>query len=288
MWRCAPCSSPSVRGSPFPAAVPFTLQTFAVFTSCALLGGKRGCAAVALYMLLGAVGLRCSPALARAWACFSAPRGAISSALSLLALAMWGVEAKFGRGMAARVTGMALGLVLCYAFGTAWFMAVYTRANGPIALGAGAFHVRFPLYCAGLREDRPCGARLRAPCAAADQALSGRCRAGRKESHICRSTIRRNTGNSTCAQAPGLIRVPEMRFAAVRGQGDPNEEGGAYQRALSVLYALCYTLENEQTGRPQDRRLLRLRRAAPGRALVAGGRGDGRPFPTRTRFRGSP
>ena len=31
-------------------------------------------------------------------------------------------------------------------------------------------------------------------------------------------------------QKPQLIRVPEMRFAAVRGQGDPNEEGGAYQR----------------------------------------------------------
>ena len=49
-------------------------------------------------------------------------------------------------------------------------------------------------------------------------------------------------------KAPGLIRVPEMRFAAVRGQGDPNEEGGAYQRALSVLYALCYTLKMSKLG----------------------------------------
>ena len=49
-------------------------------------------------------------------------------------------------------------------------------------------------------------------------------------------------------QKPQLIRVPEMRFAAVRGQGDPNEEGGAYQRALSVLYALCYTLKMSKLG----------------------------------------
>lgn len=49
-------------------------------------------------------------------------------------------------------------------------------------------------------------------------------------------------------KAPGLIRVPEMRFAAVRGQGDPNEEGGAYQRALSALYALCYTLKMSKLG----------------------------------------
>ena len=49
-------------------------------------------------------------------------------------------------------------------------------------------------------------------------------------------------------QKPHLICVPEMRFAAVRGQGDPNEEGGAYQRALSALYALCYTLKMSKLG----------------------------------------
>ena len=49
-------------------------------------------------------------------------------------------------------------------------------------------------------------------------------------------------------QKPQLICVPEMRFAAVRGQGDPNEEGGAYQRALSALYALCYTLKMSKLG----------------------------------------
>ena len=49
---------------------------------------------------------------------------------------MWGVEARFGQGLPARVAGMALGLLLCYAFGTAWFMFVYARAGGPIGLGA--------------------------------------------------------------------------------------------------------------------------------------------------------
>ena len=40
-----------------PAAVPFTLQTFAVFAALNLLGGKRGTTAVLVYILLGAVGL---------------------------------------------------------------------------------------------------------------------------------------------------------------------------------------------------------------------------------------
>jgi len=37
--------------------------------------------------------------------------------------------------------------------------------------------------------------------------------------------------------------VPEANYIAVRGQGDPNEEGGAYQQAVIVLCAVAYTLK---------------------------------------------
>ena len=42
---------------------------------------------------------------------------------------------------------------------------------------------------------------------------------------------------------PELVDVPTARYIAVRGKGDPNEEGGAYQRAIVVLYAVAYTLK---------------------------------------------
>ena len=42
---------------------------------------------------------------------------------------------------------------------------------------------------------------------------------------------------------PEIITVPPMRFVAVDGQGDPNEEGGEYKGALEVLYAVSYTLK---------------------------------------------
>lgn len=42
---------------------------------------------------------------------------------------------------------------------------------------------------------------------------------------------------------PEIITVPTANYIAVRGQGNPNEEGGAYQQALSVLYAVAYTLK---------------------------------------------
>lgn len=42
---------------------------------------------------------------------------------------------------------------------------------------------------------------------------------------------------------PEIVTVPKSNYIAVRGQGNPNEEGGAYQRALSILYAVAYTLK---------------------------------------------
>ncbi len=41
---------------------------------------------------------------------------------------------------------------------------------------------------------------------------------------------------------PEIVDVPTANYVAVRGKGDPNEEGGAYQRAINVLYAVAYTL----------------------------------------------
>lgn len=42
---------------------------------------------------------------------------------------------------------------------------------------------------------------------------------------------------------PEIVTVPPANYIAVRGQGDPNETGGAYQQTISVLYAVAYTLK---------------------------------------------
>ena len=42
---------------------------------------------------------------------------------------------------------------------------------------------------------------------------------------------------------PEIVSVPKANYIAVRGKGDPNEEGGAYQQAIGVLYAVAYTLK---------------------------------------------
>ena len=42
---------------------------------------------------------------------------------------------------------------------------------------------------------------------------------------------------------PTIVTVPKANYIAVRGKGDPNEEGGAYQQAIGILYAVAYTLK---------------------------------------------
>ncbi|MBD5560620.1 MAG: transcriptional regulator [Clostridia bacterium] len=47
---------------------------------------------------------------------------------------------------------------------------------------------------------------------------------------------------------PELVTVPAMTYIAVRGQGDPNEENGEYQRALGLLYGVAYTIKMSRKG----------------------------------------
>ena len=42
---------------------------------------------------------------------------------------------------------------------------------------------------------------------------------------------------------PQIVDIPKVNYIAVRGKGNPNEVDGAYQKAISVLYAIAYTLK---------------------------------------------
>ena len=117
-----------------PTAVPFTLQTLGVFLAVGLLGGKLGTAAVVVYVLLGAFGL---PVFAN----FSGGAGVLLSntggyiiGFIFSALFMWAMEHLLGRRTWVLLVSMLAGLVICYAFGTAWFMLLYMRTTGPVGL----------------------------------------------------------------------------------------------------------------------------------------------------------
>jgi len=47
---------------------------------------------------------------------------------------------------------------------------------------------------------------------------------------------------------PMMIDVPEIRFVAVEGRGNPNDENGEYQKAIEVLYSIQYTIKMSKKG----------------------------------------
>ena len=47
---------------------------------------------------------------------------------------MWGIEKLFGKKTVTLFFSMILGLIVCYAFGTAWFITVYMRTSGNIGV----------------------------------------------------------------------------------------------------------------------------------------------------------
>lgn len=119
-----------------PAAVPFTLQTFGVFLTVGLLGGRRGSMAIALYLALGAAGLPVFAGFAGGIAYMMGPTGGYIVGFLLSALLMWLIESLLGKSMPVLIASMAAGLIICYAFGTAWFMTVYTGNTGEAGLAA--------------------------------------------------------------------------------------------------------------------------------------------------------
>ena len=119
-----------------PLPVPFTLQTFAVCAAMGILGGRRSTWAVAVYLLLGAVGLPVFSGFRGGLGALLGTTGGYILGFLAMPLVYWLITALLGERLPATAAAMVLGLLVCYAFGTAWFVILYTRTSGPITVGA--------------------------------------------------------------------------------------------------------------------------------------------------------
>ncbi len=117
-----------------PTTVPFTLQTFGVFMAVGILGGKRGTLAVLVYILLGAIGLPVFAGFSGGIGALLGTSGGYIVGFLFSALTMWLMENTLGRSAAVQIASMVIGLIVCYAFGTVWFMVVYTSQTGAVGL----------------------------------------------------------------------------------------------------------------------------------------------------------
>ena len=119
-----------------PAAVPFTLQTFGVFVAVGVLGGKRGTLSILVFILLGAIGIPVFANFSGGIGVLAGPTGGYIIGFLFSALLMWAMEKLPGKKSVMQIVSMIAGLIVCYAFGTVWFVIVYGRMNGPIGFTA--------------------------------------------------------------------------------------------------------------------------------------------------------
>ena len=117
-----------------PLPVPITLQTFAICLITAVLGLRLGLWAVVVYILLGAAGLPVFSGFRSGIGTLLGTTGGYIIGFVFTALVVGLGVKKFGRKPPLLAFFMAIGILLCYTFGTAWFVLVYTRTSGAIGV----------------------------------------------------------------------------------------------------------------------------------------------------------
>jgi len=114
-----------------PFTIPFTMQTFGVFITLRLLGGRRGTIAIGLYLLLGAVGVPVFSGFGAGIGILSGPTGGYLAGFLLTGLLYWAAKPLRTTRRRENLT-LAAGLLVCYAFGTIWFCITKENAGTPI------------------------------------------------------------------------------------------------------------------------------------------------------------
>ena len=124
-WITVPLPKPLVQ---------FTMQTFAMFMALLVLGGRRGLYAMVVYLLLGAVGMPVFSGFRGGMGVLLDTTGGYIIGFVAAALVYWLLTAKLGDSLPVKIAACVLGLAVCYAFGTAWFLVLYARTTGPIGV----------------------------------------------------------------------------------------------------------------------------------------------------------
>ena len=117
-----------------PVIVPFTLQTFAVFLLIMLLGGMKATISVAVYILVGAVGVPVFAGFGAGVGVLFGKTGGYIIGFLLMGPIFSLMTKLFGKKLLVQIIALVTGLLVCYAFGTAWFMYIYMRDTGDVGL----------------------------------------------------------------------------------------------------------------------------------------------------------
>lgn len=110
-----------------------TLQTFGIFLTLGLLGGKRGSITICVYLLLGAVGAPVFSGFRGGLGALLGTTGGYIFGFMLTALTYWIITSVKDAPLT-RLLAMILGMLLCYSCGSWWYMTRYL-SGGQLTLG---------------------------------------------------------------------------------------------------------------------------------------------------------
>lgn len=127
-----------------PLTVPITLQTMGVCLVSGLLGFKRGTLATLVYILLGAIGVPVFAGFSGGIGVLFGTTGGYILGFLFSGLLYWLITHFLGTKLPVMIAAMALGLIVCYTFGTVWFIQVYTSKVESIGLMAALGWCVFP------------------------------------------------------------------------------------------------------------------------------------------------
>lgn len=107
-----------------PTTIPFTLQTFGVFCTMSILGGKNGFFAILVYILLGTVGIPVFSGFSAGLSALTSYSGGYIWGFLFFAIVFWVMEKIFGNRLHIQIISLVAGMAVCYICGTLWFMYV--------------------------------------------------------------------------------------------------------------------------------------------------------------------
>lgn len=102
--------------------VPISLSSFAIYLSASLLGEKRGTVSVILYLIIGMAGLPVFSGFGSGIGKLAGPTGGYLIGYIFCAFIIGAAVDRFGDKFFIIPLSAAVGTVVLYAFGTAWFM----------------------------------------------------------------------------------------------------------------------------------------------------------------------
>ena len=113
-----------------PFAIPFTMQTFAIFLACLTLGGGHAALSVTVYLLAGAVGLPVFSGFRGGAGVLLGPTGGYLVGFVALCLVYQAVTALLPNIKKKKPLALLLGLAVLYLFGTVWYVLLSLKAGG--------------------------------------------------------------------------------------------------------------------------------------------------------------